>query len=413
MAQLYQVVFTGELKSGANAEQAARDFAAVFKVPEEQAWKLVLDRSPHVLKRDIDEANAARYRDILDEIGLEVRVEESGRPAHLADSGDAAAAAPSPDYPAAPSAGAAGGAKRQTAEDAFERNPYAPPQADLTPPKADDGLMNGPHSVPAGHGWQWIKGAWARFRAQPWPWAAGVVLIYGINVLLTLVPVIGGLASVVLGPVFLGGLLLGARAQERTGRFRAASAFDGFSANGGQLALVGVLYFIGIIAVFFVAAMLVMAGGLLSTGAMEALTANDPEALAAVAGPGLVLMLLLIMLLIVPVIMGYWFAPALVALEGMPALQAMITSFRACLMNIMPFLVYGLALLLLMVGLGLVFAILGGVVGALAGPLAFLVALLLLPLMIVLGTLVVVSIYTSYRDIFYDTERASSAWTAQ
>ena len=95
MAQLYQVVFTGELKSGANAEQAARDFAAVFKVPEEKAWKLVLDRSPHVLKRDIDEANAARYRDILDEIGLEVRVEESGRPAHHADSGDAAAAAPS------------------------------------------------------------------------------------------------------------------------------------------------------------------------------------------------------------------------------------------------------------------------------------------------------------------------------
>jgi len=92
MAQLYQVVFTGELKSGANAEQAARDFAAVFKVPEEKAWKLVLDRSPHVLKRDIDEANAARYRDILDEIGLEVRVEESGRPAHHADSGDAAIA---------------------------------------------------------------------------------------------------------------------------------------------------------------------------------------------------------------------------------------------------------------------------------------------------------------------------------
>ncbi len=36
MSAQYQVVFTGQLKPGTNGEQAARDFAAVFKVPDEK-----------------------------------------------------------------------------------------------------------------------------------------------------------------------------------------------------------------------------------------------------------------------------------------------------------------------------------------------------------------------------------------
>ena len=37
MTNLYRVVFTGRLRKGFSAEQAARDFASVFKVSEEKA----------------------------------------------------------------------------------------------------------------------------------------------------------------------------------------------------------------------------------------------------------------------------------------------------------------------------------------------------------------------------------------
>jgi hypothetical protein len=58
MNRLFQVVFTGQLLPGVNPEQAARDFAAVFKIPEEKAWRLILDQHEHVLKREVNEANA-------------------------------------------------------------------------------------------------------------------------------------------------------------------------------------------------------------------------------------------------------------------------------------------------------------------------------------------------------------------
>lgn len=416
MAQLYQVIFNGRLQDGTKPEQAARDFAAVFKVPEDKAWKLVSGESTHVLKRDVDESTATRYREILEEIGLDVRIEAAG----LQPDGD-------PETAEGRETGAATAADRasRAAEDAraphtgdgSTRNPYAPPAADLTPPARDAGgpSMTGPHKVPPSHGWHWIKQAWRQYAGAPWPWAAAVVLLYAINMLLSFVPVIGSLASLVLGPVFLGGLMLGARAQDRSGGFRTTAVFDGFSRNGGQLALVGVLYFVALMAAFMVAAALTMAGGAISASAMEALASNDPEAVAAVMGPGILLLLLIVMLLIVPIIMAYWFAPALVAIDDMPAMQAMLTSFRACLMNIVPFLIYGLAFLAIMVGGGLVFGLAAAAVGAVAGPLAFIVALLAVPLLIVFGTVIVASIYTGYRDVFYQGAGSAggSTWAAR
>ena len=45
----------------------------------------------------------------------------------------------------------------------------------------------------------------------------------------------------------------------------------------------------------------------------------------------------------VPLLMAYWFAPALVVLRNDEPVAAMKTSFRACLANMLPMLVYGIA----------------------------------------------------------------------
>lgn len=87
---------------------------------------------------------------------------------------------------------------------------------------------------------------------------------------------------------------------------------------------------------------------------------------------------LLGLLLVLPLVMAMWFAPALVLFNHMPPLEALKASFNACLKNSLPLLVYGLIVMLLVF-----FA-------ALPVGLGFLV------LMPVLSG----SLYVSYRDIF-------------
>jgi uncharacterized membrane protein len=410
MTASHQVVFTGELKPGINAEQAARDFAAVFKIPEEKAWRLILDKHEHILKREVDDANAERYREVLEEIGLEVRIEPAGTP--LAG-GSGAAAEPAPPPPAGgfgeDTAAGAGGAARPAAPAAWSTepatNPYAPPQADLTPPVADDGPMTGPQPVPAGHGWLWLKDAYALFRAKPGTWLTAIMLIYAINLVVGLVPLLGGLVGFLLGPVFGAGIMAGARGLDRHGTARAGMVFDGFSGPVAQLVLVGVLYLLGFILVTLTAGLIAVVVGAVSPAGLEAMSSNDPEAIATALAPtALLLMLLIVMALLVPLIMAYWFAPALVMLEGMTAMEAMQASFRGCWTNIMPFLVYGLALL----GIGLGFAVVAGLVAGLAaamlGPAAavvgFIGVVLAVPLILAFAAVAAISQYTGYRDIF-------------
>jgi uncharacterized membrane protein len=408
MNRLFQVVFTGQLLPGVNPEQAARDFAAVFKIPEEKAWRLILDQHEHVLKREVNEANADRYREVLEEVGLLVRVEPAGTPLEGEPSGDAVADG-SDAGDAAAGTDAELGFSSPAAESSLRvepDNPYAPPGADLTPPRGDgDGPMTGPHAVPAGHGWSWIKDAYALFRSKPGTWMLAILLMYGISFVVGLVPVLGSLVGFVLGPIFIGGLMIGARVLDQDGRARAGMVFDAFSSHGTQLALVGLLYLLGFILVVFAAGLVAMGAGVLSSAGLEALSSNDPEVLASAMAPTALLLLMLIaMALIIPLVMAYWFAPALVVLEDMGAVDAMKTSFQGCWRNVVPFLVYGLALM----GVIMLFAILmtvvvGGAAAALGSAgsvIGVLAAIAMVPLMLAYAVVIVVSQYTGYRDIF-------------
>lgn len=398
MVMLYQVVYTGALQPHVNPEQAARDFAAIFKVPDEKAWKLVLGKRPHVLKREVDEGNAKRYSEILEEIGLNVRVEPSGTPldrgdAQDADAVDAMAGGETPVLES--SAGSSSGSSktnRRPAPPADEAgsaraepdaNPYAPPAADLTMTAAgvvDDDPMTGPHTVPAGHGWEWIKLGFAIFKQSPIAWIGAVVVFSLISILLSLIPMLGGLLSSLVGPVLLGGLMLGAHAQASGGSFRVGHLFDGFSGYAGRLLAVGGLYVAGIVVIAVIVGVIVGIAAAAMTGIDPAtLDQQDPELMMATLGPVLLFALLLVMLLAVPLIMAYWFAPVLVVLEDMQPVAAMQLSFTACWRNIVPFLIYGLiAMVLLMVAM-----------------IPFFLGLL------IVSPILVASIYCAYRDIFY------------
>jgi uncharacterized membrane protein len=88
---------------------------------------------------------------------------------------------------------------------------------------------------------------------------------------------------------------------------------------------------------------------------------------------------LVAILLGIPLAMAMYFAPSLVALDQVPVLKAFSLSFFGCLRNILPFLVYGLVAMLMLI------------LGTLP---------LLLGLLVVLPILTI-AVYTAYRDIFY------------
>ena len=81
------------------------------------------------------------------------------------------------------------------------------------------------------------------------------------------------------------------------------------------------------------------------------------------------------------VMMAYIFAPALIVMHDVTAVEAMKLSFTGCLRNILPFLLYGLVAMLL------------GIIAAIPFGLGFLV---LMPVL-------TASIFAAYRQIFTES----------
>ena len=233
-----------------------------------------------------------------------------------------------------------------------------------------------PHgrTVPTANGWSWIAAAWAIFRRAAGIWIGMVLTLAVIYTVLAVLPVIGAIASFVVGPIFTAGLVLTSRTIDQGGEVQFAQLFGGFKHRFGTLLVVGVLYLAGTAVIVFAAVAL--------TGAslFGLLNATSPEA-AMVLGGKFLLALLLILALMLPLIMAIWFAPPLVVFHELGALESMKASFVGCLRNMLPFLLYGVVLL----------------VAAIIASIPFMLGWL------ILGPVMAASIYTAYRDIYFTT----------
>ena len=233
-----------------------------------------------------------------------------------------------------------------------------------------------------GRGVTWWGDGWRLFAASPWMFIAIVVLFVLLVAGLSVVPVVGSIASTLLGPVLAGGIFLGCRVLDRGGELSIAHLFAGFSERAGPLTVVGLLYLGGTLVLVTVFVVLLV--GVVGMSGIHLLLSGDPIQLGMAAlatfGLGAALAGLVTLLLGVPLLMACWFAPALVALRHDEPFAAMKWSFFACLGNVLPFFVYGL--------LGLVFSIVASIPFGLGW--------------LVLGPLSVTSIYASYKDIFGD-----------
>jgi uncharacterized membrane protein len=262
-----------------------------------------------------------------------------------------------------------------------------------TPPRLDSDKATGFNSpepatppprragaVASGNGTAWWREGWRLFTASPGIWIAITVLYVIIMVMLSFIPVLGSLATTLLAPVFAGGVLAGCRTQDHGGELRIEHLFGGFSDRLGPLMILGLLYLIGTLAIVGVMGTLLFAA--VGVTGIATLLTGDPlqagvAALAAL-GIGALFAVLLGLLLGIPLMMAFWFAPALVALRNDEPLAAAKASFGACLRNMMPMLVYSL--------LGLAFAIVASIPLGLGW--------------LVLAPVFAASIYASYKDIF-------------
>ncbi|HEU5176864.1 MAG TPA: BPSS1780 family membrane protein [Burkholderiales bacterium] len=252
-------------------------------------------------------------------------------------------------------------------------NPYAAPKAAV----ADETVVinadyiPGGQSRPAGAGWTWIADSWNLFKRQPGMWIGMWLLFVIIMIGTGILPFLGTILTALFWPVFVAGFAVGCRALDEGGELEIAHLFAGFRERLGTLIGVGALSLLA----SFIIGMVVGLG--LGAGAFTMMS-GDPETMAAMAGTTVLLMVLITTALLLPVMMAAWFAPVLVVFQGEGVIDSMKGSFAGCLKNIVPFLVYGVAALLL------------AVVATIPIGLGWLV----------LGPMIAASVYTSYRDIY-------------
>jgi hypothetical protein len=251
-----------------------------------------------------------------------------------------------------------------------------------------------PRLIPAARGAAWLALGWRLFQSSPLAWLALVFSYWLFMSVVSLLPLVGAVVVSVLVPGFSVGFMAAARASAAGARPELAALAEGFRANARRQLVLGGVYFacvallLGVVSLFDEGVlwrwMTTGAGG----GAAAEGAAAPPGGLAASA--------LGAMLLYVPVMMMFWYAPVLAAWHDEPVGKALFFSFFAVLLNWRAFLAYGAAVSLVafVVPFVLVF-VLGLLLGNRTPTMS-----LALPLAIMLLPTLFASFYASYRDVF-------------
>lgn len=275
-------------------------------------------------------------------------------------------------------------------------NPYAPPRAEIEPiaEAAETGdLRAEPRRVPAGNGARWIGDGWRLFRFRAGLWI-GMLLVFGMMFMAAgFIPLVGSLLAWWLFPLLLAGWMIGCHRVFTEEDLRFEDLFAGFNQHFKPLSIAGLIYLAANL-VILVAVIIVFGGGM----AMIAFGGLDESSLGFM-GTGFLLAMLIFLGLMIPVLMAIWFAPALIALNRVAPVDAMKLSFAGCLRNVLPFLVYGLVSMALLLAPAIPI-----VMGMFGGSLFFVLfgmATFFLGWLVVYPALMC-AVYAAYQDIFIE-----------
>jgi len=233
-------------------------------------------------------------------------------------------------------------------------------------------------TVPGNRGSAWIKDAYAIFKRAPWVWIGMMVVTFVLFGIAMAVPLVGNVAMSLLQPVFTAGLMVACRDSDQGQPVTLEHLFAGFKNRMGPLITLGTLNLL-MSAIVLGVTFLGGAAGLWSKwDAIKdgTLAQNPAELISTLITFSVVLTVGAVGFLLVT--FATWFAPALIILKGLNAVESIKASFLGCIRNVWPLTMYSLWLLL--------WAVLASIPLGLGW--------------IVLLPVLVITEYTGFRDIF-------------
>ena len=193
-------------------------------------------------------------------------------------------------------------------------------------------------NLPAARGWRWLGAGYALFRRNPAILSLLLLTYWMLLALVGSLPFIGSLITYLAMPALSLVLMNACRVLDRGLAVTPQSLSTGIRPQAPVLVGLGGLYLCGTLLILGLAS-LVDGGDLFRLmfigGDHGDLPADNPEFLLATQ---------LALLLVVPLVMAFWFAPMLAAWHRQGAGKALFFSFFACLRNWRPFLLYSLTI---------------------------------------------------------------------
>ena len=243
-----------------------------------------------------------------------------------------------------------------------EMNPYQQPTSDVAVKQAGGELVIGEaKKISVGDAMGWF-GQGKAMLAGNWGLVIGsLVVIMLLNMAVQFIPFIGALAGMFLMTLLYAGLVKMFYRLDTEGSAEFADLFAGFSEKTGPLVILALIQLaVYVVVIIAAVAVMFMIIGLdtSSISAMEAGRMPDSGASGAAIGVAVVLMFVLFMGL------GFlfYFSIPLVFLGNMGPGDALGISFKACLKNLLPLILYGIVAMVLVIVasiplmLGLLFA---------------------------------------------------------
>jgi len=215
--------------------------------------------------------------------------------------------------------------------------------------------------VDAGQGWNWIVEGWRLFTKAPGMWIVMLLIYLGINIVLSFIPLVGSLATTLIAPALVGGMLYGAASLDRGEDLAIPHLFRAFQDQGrlGPMLTLGALL-LGCYVVMGLIIAGVIFGGVIGGGALSG-NMSEEQMMGLALGSGLIFALVLLVFSFL-IAMALFYAIPLVMLGSQSPWSAIQDSFSACLTNLLPLVVFGLIYLVLailaVIPLGLGFLVL-------------------------------------------------------
>jgi len=247
-------------------------------------------------------------------------------------------------------------------------------------------------TLPAARGWRWLTEGFAIFRRNQLRLSLAVLGYWILMALINSVPLLGQLVATLLIPVFSVSLMNACRLLEQGTPLPPQLLFSGFQQNLRSLLVLGAVYIAVSIAILGIVA--AVDGGVL----FRLVVVGQSPSENTLTSEAVMFAGQLALVLFAPLMMAYWYAPVLVAWNGLPVGKALFFSFVACLRNWRAFVVYSASIAVvgaLIPGMlvGLFSAMSVGGVELVSVVLTSLIVLVLLPTLYA-------SFYVSYRDVF-------------